>query len=109
MNGNRLRTIRNLRGLTQQELAERAGVNQQAIARYEKNITEATDGALTSIARALNITSDYLLGLSDLPTPVSNVFNDISDRELSIIGHLRAGRTLEAIRTIVDRERAEND
>ena len=63
--GERLRRIRKARGLTQVQLAQRSGVMQQVISRYESGHPDGWDMALrtaTKLARALGISLDVLAG-----------------------------------------------
>ena len=60
--GSRVRMIRQLLGLTQAELVKKIGVTNQAIATYEKGKREATYKNLIGLSRALNVTTDWLLG-----------------------------------------------
>ncbi|TMV69405.1 helix-turn-helix transcriptional regulator [Thioclava sp. BHET1] len=50
-----MKSIRQLRGLTQEHLAEMAGVSQAAISRAEKLDDSVTMGMYKSIASALNV------------------------------------------------------
>ena len=60
--GSRVRMMRQLLGLTQAELVKKIGVTNQAIATYEKGKREATYKNLIGLSRALNVTTDWLLG-----------------------------------------------
>lgn len=63
----KLRELRNYKGITQAELAKHLDVTQQAVGRWEKAITSPDYEALKKIAAYFNVTTDYLLGLSDQP------------------------------------------
>jgi transcriptional regulator with XRE-family HTH domain len=65
MRGDRLRQIRKIRGITQEELSERLGIGNRQIWRYENNKTVPDVNMLTKLADALDVSADYLLGLSD--------------------------------------------
>lgn len=56
----RLRQIRESRGLTQGQLAERVGVRRQAITQYEKNQVAPTTATLDRILIALECSYDDL-------------------------------------------------
>ncbi len=66
--GTRLRTLRKARGLTQVELAERAGSTQRAISYYENEAGYPPAAALITLAEALHVSTDELLGL-ETPSP----------------------------------------
>lgn len=61
----RLKDVRLLRDLKQSELAEMAGVHVAAISHYEAGSRSPTLDNLASIAMALKVSVDYLLGISD--------------------------------------------
>lgn len=58
--GDRLTAIRKKRGLTQLELAKKAGLSQPAIFKIEKGVSRGTV-YIVSIAKALNVSPEYLL------------------------------------------------
>lgn len=61
--GERLQNIRKARGLTQVQLAEAAGTTQRAISYYETEAGFPPAPAIIDLARALQITTDELLGV----------------------------------------------
>jgi len=61
----RIREARAAKGWTQAELAERAGVTQQAIQRYEVGTREPRASALVGIAKACGVSISYLLGIAE--------------------------------------------
>jgi transcriptional regulator with XRE-family HTH domain len=61
--GERLQTIRKARGLTQVQLAEAAETTQRAVSYYETEAGFPPAPAVISLAKALNVTTDELLGL----------------------------------------------
>lgn len=63
MGRNRLREIRERAGLTQQQLAKKIGVTQQAIWYYEHGRREMRSGVLISLSEALECAVSDLLGL----------------------------------------------
>lgn len=101
MRGNRLRKIREEARLTQEELAEMIGLGVIQINRYENGKTEPNGEIIANLAKALNISSDYLLGLADDPTPAF-LAGGLSARERAIVAALRRGEQLKAIRIIAD-------
>ena len=54
-----------LRGLTQQAAADLFGISLRGYCRWEKGEREPSFSDLADISRALGVTTDYLLGLSD--------------------------------------------
>jgi len=65
----RLRRALDMSGLEQHELAKNAGTTQATISRYLKAQTEPAIFIVVRIANALNVSVDYLCGLTDAPTP----------------------------------------
>lgn len=71
MIGERLLDLRNDAGLTQEELANVLKINKHSISSYERDKSEPPDAIKIAIARFFNVSVDYLLGLSDIPAPLS--------------------------------------
>ena len=65
MLANRFRTIRRQRGLTQSALAEACGIRQATLSMIESGNTMPRVDTLGLLCRALDVSADYLLGLSD--------------------------------------------
>lgn len=59
----RFQRIREEKGLTQAQLADASGLNIWAIRNWEQGKREPGAAAITALARALKVSSDYLLGL----------------------------------------------
>jgi transcriptional regulator with XRE-family HTH domain len=60
--GDRLKTLRIRRALTQQELADRAGVSSNALNRIELNKAEPHMSTLRKLAKALDVDPTELVG-----------------------------------------------
>ena len=60
--GQRIAQLRKERGLTQQELAERTGMQQGNIARIEAGKYSARFDTLQTIAEAMGLTVDFVAG-----------------------------------------------
>lgn len=60
----RLLLAREKRGMTQKELSEIIGLRQQQYARYEKGINIMPITYLKKICIALDISADYIIGLT---------------------------------------------
>lgn len=61
----RIEWIRNCRNVTQKEIADYLGIKQQQYARYEKGINIMPITYLAKICEYLDISSDYIIGLTD--------------------------------------------
>jgi len=99
MIGARLKQLRIIRGLTQQDLSERANIAQRNITRYENNESDPNGETLYRIAVALDTSTDYLLGLTDDPTPPTRS-PELTELEQRIIEAFRRGENMEAIMLI---------
>jgi transcriptional regulator with XRE-family HTH domain len=95
----RLRAAREMRALSQLELAERARLQQAAVSHYEAGARRPGLRNLRRLSEALEVTTDYLVGRSDshAPHPSTDepLFQDferltIADRELArqLVGQL---------------------
>ena len=71
LQSDRLRIAREQSGLTQHELARICGIGLNQITRYENGVIEPAAVTLGNIAQVLNVSVDYLLGLSDSPQNLS--------------------------------------
>src|SRR5438093_13567696 len=63
--GERVMLMRRRRGLTQQELATRAQMSKTALNRLENGLQSVYAERLATLARLLNVSADYLLGLPE--------------------------------------------
>jgi transcriptional regulator with XRE-family HTH domain len=64
--GRRLRWARRAKDLTQQQLAERSGINSVTISRLESgDAAHAYARTVRDLAKALEVSTDYLMGLTD--------------------------------------------
>lgn len=61
----RLKELRIERGLTLRQVAEAVGVTLRAICNYEAGTREPSFDTLRKLCLFYDVTSDYLLGLSD--------------------------------------------
>ncbi len=62
----RLELAREARNVTQAKLAQALGIKQQQYARYEKGINVMPITYLDKICKFLNISADYIIGLTDI-------------------------------------------
>ncbi len=61
----RIRELREDNDILQKDVAKLLNTTQQHYSRIEKGITEITADRVISLAKFYNVTSDYILGLSD--------------------------------------------
>ncbi len=65
----RLRQVRQEKGVSQVELGDALGYGRTAISSYENGRNEPSFSDLIRICEALDVSADYLLGLSDIRQP----------------------------------------
>jgi transcriptional regulator with XRE-family HTH domain len=63
----RLKHARDLRGLSQTQLATNAGLPASSVSHFESGSRKPSFDNLKRLAGALSVTTDYLLGRSDVP------------------------------------------
>ena len=73
---NRIATERKRLDLTQEELAEKLNISQKSISKYETGVRKPSFETLTEMAKLFNVSTDYLLGISDSRTGNSGLFAD---------------------------------
>jgi|SRR5690606_11460717 len=76
--GTRLLSTRKKKKISQDELAKTIGVHAPVIGRYERDEVKPSIETATKIAEALEVSLDYLTGLSDLELD-KNIVDTIMD------------------------------
>ena len=66
---NRIKELRVTKGLTQEELGNILNVQKAAISKYENGRAEPSVDILRKMTSFFNVSSDYLLGMSELVQP----------------------------------------
>lgn len=85
--GERLKKLREEKGIIQEDLGKIVNLSKANISKYEKNIIEPNNETLTLLANYFDVSIDYLLGLSDIKNPyastdkISSALED--DKELT--------------------------
>lgn len=74
----RIRYVRNRENMTQTEFGSLIGLSHVQVSKYENGTLEPNLTVITAIAKTFNVSSDFLLGLTDIeePMPNSNATND---------------------------------
>lgn len=104
MLGDIIKRLREETETTQAELARIIGCTNQAVSQYEKGTRTPDNIALVKIARHFNVSTDYLLGNSDMRTGKSNVHNRNDVIRVPVLGSVAAGIPLEAVEDVTDWE-----
>jgi transcriptional regulator with XRE-family HTH domain len=98
INGQRLRQLREAHGYSRREFSEQIGVVERQIIRYESGESDATGDVLARIAHLFGVSADYLLGLTDYPSP--DISGDLRPEEAAVIAAWRRGDYREVMRVI---------
>lgn len=61
MIGNRIKRARQVKGISQKELAKLLGVSIKTLVKYERNEAMPNSRVLRALAKALNVSIEYLL------------------------------------------------
>ncbi|MGG1327407.1 helix-turn-helix transcriptional regulator [Bacillus tropicus] len=77
--GSRIKEVRNSLKMKQHELADAVGVNYTMISLYESNKREPSRETVENIARATNVSADYIMGLSEHKTFDKETSKKITD------------------------------
>jgi transcriptional regulator with XRE-family HTH domain len=92
--GDRVRQLRAMRRLTQEELAERAGITWHFVSGIERGVKGATLDTLLAIAGALDVTLSELFLDVDRPLPVH------TDRLTTLLAGSSRERQLAVLRFV---------
>ncbi len=87
----RIKLLRERANLSQKALAERIGVSQQSINKYENHNIEPDIETLTLIAEVFDTSVDYLIGHSEIDHRIEALREcDLNEEELALIRKYRA-------------------
>jgi Predicted transcriptional regulators len=81
MLSDRLKSLRAEKKRTQKDIADFLGISRQAYTKYENDQTEPDNKTLSKLAEYFDVTTDYLLGRSDIRNneqkPEGRFFHDL--------------------------------
>lgn len=77
--GDRLRSLRIAKGISQDELARVLGVTRSAVSQYERGLREPQLEMMEFLADYFNVDYNYLLGREDVTTRFSDPTKIVSD------------------------------
>lgn len=84
----RIKQLRQKQGVIQEILAAELGITQQMLSKYERDVTLIKVDILKKIAAYFNVTTDYLLGVSDVKRDIK--------------GQMKVNETLDAYYDLVE-------
>lgn len=79
--GERVRELRKQRNITQAKLGELLGLAQQSIGAWETGRAYPDVDGLISLSKLFDVSTDYLLGITDDPRPVTQPSELIADNQ----------------------------
>lgn len=82
MLGKRIKELRVAFGWSQVELAKRLNIAKQTVSNWENENIQPSIEMLVRLVKLFNVTSDYLLGLDDIPRLT------IEDLPVEVVAHL---------------------
>lgn len=97
----RLKTARLYRGHSQDSLGQMVDLPRQQIYRWESGAVVPNSDTVVMLSRALEVSADYLLGLSDDMHGHATYEDDLTPDERRAISFWRYGDKLGAIKAIV--------
>ena len=74
----RIRNLREDKDITQEELCKKLNISQQSLSKYENNQRKLPIDLLKRYAQVFNVSSDYILGLTDNPKPNWSIKNQLN-------------------------------
>ncbi|MEZ2657238.1 helix-turn-helix domain-containing protein [Aneurinibacillus aneurinilyticus] len=77
--GERIKYLREKNGYAQKFIAEKIGVKNNTLSSYESDKRQPDYDTLQKIADFFEVSTDYLLGRTDEPSPTHKASNDESD------------------------------
>ena len=104
----RLKELRTQMGISQEKLADMLGITKPAVSHYERGIRKPDLDMLTALCDIFNVSSDYLVGNTDVTLRFLNS-SDIGrlangSVRIPVLGYVAAGIPIDAIEDIVDWE-----
>lgn len=105
----RIRELRVLHEMSQQDLADRLDVNKVTISQYERGVRKPDLNVLTALCDIFNVSSDYLLGKDDVTIRIVGKKDleklaSIHTRRIPVLGRVAAGVPIDAIEDVLDWE-----
>ena len=99
----RIKELREDIGLTIKALAEELGLNVATLSTYERGTREPSINTIIQLAKYFNVTSDYLLGISDNKTQENAVIGKelgLSDMSIAKLTEINSSEELDSINYI---------
>lgn len=88
MIGQKIRLLREQKNMTQEQLAKLVNLSQQTIDHYEKGRAKPNIDTVSLFANVFNVSTDYLLGCTDDPSPKDSHQHVYDDEALEYLDEL---------------------
>lgn len=98
----RLILARKKKGLSQESASEIADINRSMIAKYETQTSQPAVDTLVKLALAYDVTSDYLLGLSDTMGSKQPTLTDMAAHNSNGANELIREQVTSIMNTVLD-------
>ena len=94
--GERISSARIAKNLTQKQLGSLVDVSESTLARFEKGIREPRNSTTIALAQVLNVSCDYLMGLTDVAQPYTVLGEEEIKNDI--------GKIFESIENLLNKE-----
>lgn len=103
LRGDRLRELREKNRLSREKLTAYLEIGPNQVARYESGENDPSGEIIKRLAQFFSVSTDYLLGLTDDPSP-HVAAGELNEKEIAALTAWRRGERFEAVRVIVNDE-----
>lgn len=101
INGDRVRTLRKSKGYSREKFAELIGIGTTQVYKYESGKSDATGEVIARMANLFNVTTDYLLGVSDISEKSEREF---TESEKKVINEMLNDKLKEIAQAVLSTE-----
>lgn len=91
LRADRMRELLKSKGYSNRYISNLIGVNENTVSRWANGNRQPGSLSLNQLAAALEVTLDYLMGISDDPTPPSSEIGELSEEEKRFVWAFRRG------------------
>ncbi len=98
----RLRELREKKGYTLEQVATELGLRNQYVSNYELGKRNPDYETLKKFADFYNVTTDYILGKSDIANPYVNMINEKNNSDFSELDNVYLSYAKEAQENKID-------
>lgn len=103
--GERVKTIREEKGLSQSDVAKRMHVSQQAVAKYEKIVDLPKNSTLRKIADALGVTAYELTGWCERDLAIDSEIDQIIDEAINEDSQAERSKIIRKIEALLTEQK----